>query len=143
MEKSLRNSLKDYEQEIEIVENTRREYEKWLVKNDLEESEMNYVDFINSIPYQYTRDQCKEIIDCFLVYCKEDNSNVVLVDKNNEENVIVLDSDFTWVYSYSKRDRFVIHIRDKGNKVNIRIKNVIEFEDRECLDIGEWLIDVM
>ena len=141
MENSIINK-REVEQGVKVVLKTLATYNKHLTANKLNHSDKNYIDFINGIPYQYTEDECKEIINLFLVINLEEDNSIVFVDKNDSENVIVFNSDVNW--KWSSQDGLAIHIWDKENNININIDNVVEdYDDFNRLDIGKWILDVM
>jgi len=128
-------SKREIEQGIKVVLKTLATYNK-------HHSSKNYIDFINSIPYQYTEDECREIINLFLVVNLEEDNSIVLVDKEDSENVIVFNSDVNW--KWSSKDGLAIHIWNRECNVDINIDNVVEDEDDfDRLDIGDWILDVM
>jgi|GEM_PF-2800468 len=132
---------REINQGIEVVLKTLANYNKYLKDNGLIESEDNYFNYMNNhIEYQYTKDEIVEIVDLFLVDVVESGYNVVLVDKNNEDNVIIFNRDIKWKWNYD--DVLEIHIWDSENSINIKIDNVVELDDEE-LDIGEWIMRIM
>ena len=105
-------------------------------------SNKNYIDFLNSIPYQYTEDECKEIIDLFLVVNLEEGNSIVLVDKNDSEDVVVFNDDVKW--KWNDEDGLEIHIWNGECSININIENIIEMDDDKLDIIGsQWMLDVM
>jgi len=79
-----------------------------------------------------------------MVYFIEEGSNVVLVDKTDDDNVIVLNSDVDWKYSYSKMNGLFLHMKDKENKIDINVEHVIELSGGDLLDLNDrWMLDIM
>lgn len=68
-------------------------------------------------------------INCFLVNILEDEDNLV-IDNKEEDDVIVFNTNINW--SWSNRDNLELHISDGENKVSISV-NELE-EDRDSFD---------
>lgn len=85
--------------------------------------------------------EMKEIVNCFFANADLEGDNVVLVNKNDRDDVKVLDLDFKYFWSYN--NGLTIHIRDKENKIDININNVVELDNGDMLDLGEFVLDIM
>lgn len=89
-------------------------------------------------------EECKEVINCFFANADVEDYDVVLVDKADEENVIVLNKNFGWKYSYSKSMGLALHMKDKENKIDINVEHVIELNGGDILDLSSrWMLDIM
>lgn len=80
-------------------------------------------------------------MDLFLVQILEGEDNLVL-DNQNEDDVIVFNSNINW--SWSNDNGMRLHIWDSENKVDIAVNSLTEDEeDFDRLYVGNLLMTVM
>jgi len=80
-------------------------------------------------------------MDLFLVNILEGEDNLV-IDNQNEDDVVVFNSNFDWIWSND--DRLAIHIWDGQNKVSVVVNQITEDEDSfDRLYVDNLLLTVM
>ena len=86
--------------------------------------------------------EMKEIVDCFFANADLEGDNVVLVNKNDRDEFMVLERDFKYSWSYD--GGLAIHIVDGENNINIPINSVKEDEeDMDSLYINNYMLTVL
>lgn len=128
-------------QGIEAMRNVFIDFGRYLERKGLENTLANYEEFVNHMPYQYTRDEIIEIVNCYFANADIEDEDVVLVNKNDKDDVTVLERGFKYYWSYN--NALSIHIRDGVNKIDINIDNVIESDDGDILDLGQFILDIL
>lgn len=79
-------------------------------------------------------------INCFLVNILEDEDNLV-VDNKEEDDVIVFNSNINWKWS---NNGLGLHIWDSENKVDIAVNSLTEDEDSfDRIYVGNLLLTVL
>lgn len=80
-------------------------------------------------------------IDCFLVNILENEDNLVLDNQEEEDEVIVFNTNINWSWSNNGKG---LHIWDDETEIYLAVNNVEE--DEESLDrlyVGNLLLTVM
>ncbi|WP_346889158.1 hypothetical protein [Clostridium sp. UBA1056] len=86
--------------------------------------------------------EIKETVNCFFANADVEENNVVLVNKNDEDNVIVFERGFN--YYWSNNNGLAIHIGDIENKIDIPVSNVEEDEcDLDTLYLDNYMLTVL
>lgn len=142
MENSIINELR-MSQEAEDRRNIFIQYGRWLEREGLEDILENYEAFTDTLPEQYTRDEIIETVDCYFANADTEGDNVVLVNKNDRDEFMVLERDFK--YAWEHEICLNIHIVDMENNIIksiYNITNVVEV-DMDTLDLGKWELTIM
>lgn len=80
-------------------------------------------------------------INCFLVNILEDEDNLV-VDNKEEDDVIVFNSNINW--KWSNRDNLKLHIWDNEVEVSMTVNSLTEDEDSfDRVYVDNLLLTVM
>lgn len=80
-------------------------------------------------------------INCFLVNILEDEDNLV-IDNKEEDDVIVFNTNINW--SWSNRDNLELHIWDNENKISLLVNELEEDEDSfDRLYVNDLLLTVL
>lgn len=86
--------------------------------------------------------EIKEIVGCFFANADVEENNIVLVNKNDKDNVIVLERGFD--YYWNCDNGLAIHIRDKENEIDIPLDNVREDEDDfDTIYLNNYMLTVL
>lgn len=80
-------------------------------------------------------------IDLFLVNILENEDNLVLDNQNQEDDVIVFNTNINWKWS---NNGLGLHIYDGENKVSLAVNQIAEDEDSfDRIYVGNLLLTVM
>ena len=87
----------------------------------------------------------KEIIDYYFANADTDNCNVVLVGKQDKDNIIVFSRNLKYKWKQRNLNGIGIHIWDEENKIDIRFNSVKEHDDNfDILTLDDkWIFDLM
>lgn len=89
--------------------------------------------------------EIKEIIDVYLVNAYEDGQNVVLIDKHDDDNVIIFSNNLRYKWKEDNLDSIGLHMRDRENNIEIKIMSIEECpEDLDVLiSDNRWIFSLM